>query len=525
MAPPRSVMPAPQPPVAELRRPASSTPASAPPAAPNAAWAWLSMQTSRPGADADGPGAEAVAAAPRFWAAWQAVRLTERARQNADEAVAMLVRQQGPRIKDLQAQIATIEQQIADSEAEHVIVGGRTQAIRALKGQIDDIVKSYDPSQFGSCPVPPPLPFLGLPYAVRDAPMFGPLTELQAREQAYARNARYAPEMYPQQGGRFGKYGGADTGNPALRSDAVRSSVNDAYAYDIETNMVQVANDIERLARSGVTEIHIATGTHGDAVGGLFPENAFLRQDARSIMYTSQNHPGLRIVPYNMADRVQVAQFEAMQALAAEGRLPGGATIAAYCFSCTRVPDPDAAPIAPFGAVETLDRSGGWAGPAFHGGASMAFGALGIYGGLQDPNRTVGGLKVASGGSQVVGGASYLYGHASDSLGWVRFGSRLGEVGGYAGSALALVDFYRGLQTKFEPGVQPLQGEEAVYAGIDETLKLAGAFYLPAAALALGLEYGVKPGAEKASEYLTPKFIGAMSQAYGMPEQYLWGMH
>jgi hypothetical protein len=67
--------------------------------------------------------------------------------------------------------------------------------------------------------------------------------------------------------------------------------------------------------------------------------------------------------------------------------------------------------------------------------------------------------------------------------------------------------------------------QESAYTGIVDVGKLAGIYYPPAAFAAIGAEYVVKPVAEKASEYATPKFIGAMSQAYGIPEQYLWSWH
>jgi hypothetical protein len=331
---------------------------------------------------------------------------------------------------------------------------------------------------------------------------------------AYARNASYAPDWLPDKGVRFGKYGGADWSNPALRSDAVRSSVGDAYAYDIETNMVQVANDLERLARAGYTEIHIATGTHGDAIGGLYPEYNFLKQDARSIYETMQRNPGLKIVPYNMTDPVQRAQFDAMQELAADGRLPGGATLSAFCFSRCRVLDPNEPPAGPYASVEVLEGrslSGAFA----QGGLNVGFGALGFYGGLQDPNRAIGAAKMIGGGAQMIGGASYAAGYATDSLGLVRFGSRAGEFGGYVAAPLVMLDVFRGMDRKFDPNAPPMDSAEAFSQAVDDSLKLASVFFWEAIPLQLGFDYGVKPLAEKGAEYLTPMFMGAMTEIYG----------
>ena len=100
----------------------------------------------------------------------------------------------------------------------------------------------------------------------------------------------------------------------------------------------------------------------------------------------------------------------------------------------------------------------------------------------------------------------------------MRFGSRLGRFGGYVTTPLVMVDLYRELHQKFEPGSVPLKGEEAAAHGLDTGLKLAGAIFWEAIPMAITLEVAVKPGAEKASEYLTPMFIGGMSQAYGVPE-------
>ncbi|MGA9671128.1 MAG: hypothetical protein WBQ94_18100, partial [Terracidiphilus sp.] len=274
-------------------------------------------------------------------------------------------------------------------------------------------------------------------------------------------------------------------------------------------------------ARAGYTEIHIATGTHGTpggAAGGPETEIQFLRQDARSIYETMQRHPGLKVIPYNMGDPAQVARFDALQALAADGQLPGGATMAAFCFSRTRVFDPNEGnegPAAPYGTVELLDGRPSVGVSFTQGGFTALFGAMSIYSGMNDPNRVVGDLKIAAGGAQVVGGASYAIGNALDSVAAVRWGSRLGEVGGYATSAFVLYDFYRDMGRKFEPGGStPVSGEEALADSMESTMKLAGVFFPEAAVGAVALEYGVKPLAGKAAEYITPTFLGAIDQIY-----------
>jgi hypothetical protein len=80
------------------------------------------------------------------------------------------------------------------------------------------------------------------------------------------------------------------------------------------------------------------------------------------------------------------------------------------------------------------------------------------------------------------------------------------------------------MQHKFDPGVEPMSGEEALHHSVENTMKLAGMFYPKAAIGALVIHYGVTPMAEKASEYLTPTFVEGISRAYGIPSQHVWGM-
>jgi len=139
------------------------------------------------------------------------------------------------------------------------------------------------------------------------------------------------------------------------------------------------------------------------------------------------------------------------------------------------------------------------------GGFSVASGAYGIYGGLQDPNATMSALKVGVGATQVVGGMSYMAGHAMDSLGAVRFGSKAVSVANWATAPITLIDFYRGMQRKFEPGNVPLKGEEAVYAGVNDTLTLAGIFFPQAAIGAIVLKVAVEPAASEATKVPCPR--------------------
>jgi hypothetical protein len=179
-------------------------------------------------------------------------------------------------------------------------------------------------------------------------------------------------------------------------------------------------------------------------------------------------------------------------------------------------PNPDA--LGPYASIEVLTDRPPLRVSFTSGGFTALFGAMMFYGGMNDPNRLVGGLKMGAGGAQVLGGASYAVGNALDSVGLVRWGSRLGEFGSYAAAPLVMYDVLRGMENKFEPGGStPISGEEALANSMEDTLKLAGIFFPEAAVGAVVLEYGLKPIAEKAAEYVTPTFLGAIGEIYDIP--------
>jgi hypothetical protein len=446
-------------------------------------------------ADAD------VSEMEQFWSAVALAGVTQRAKELTDQAVAKMIKERGPRLKEL-----TIE--IDNYDYSYLHPQGDWDGHLALIAERQEIFDAYDPSKEHACEAPTvPGSFIRLPYSTVAAPLSGPPAPFFEE---------YPPNILPDNATRYGKYGGY-----RFKDIAVRSSVGDAYAYNIETNKWEVANDLERLARAGYTEIHIATGTHGSAggaAGGPETEVRFMREDARAIYETMQRHPGLKIIPYNMGDPAQVAAFDGLQALAADGQLPGAATMAAFCFSRTRVSDPNEDPAEPYGSVEVLDGRPSVGMSFTQGGFTALFGAMSIYSGMNDPNRLVGDLKIAGGGAQVLGGASYAIGNAIDSLPAVRWGSRLGEAGGYVTAPLVLYDLYRDMSRKFEPGgSMPVSGEEALADSVETTMKLAGMFFPEAAVGAIALEYAVKPAAGKAAEYVTPTFSGAIGQIYDIP--------
>jgi hypothetical protein len=433
------------------------------------------------------------------------------AKAAVDLAVERLIAEQGPRLAELQKEIDETRHGWAYEFAPDAIE--RQNRHRKLEDERDAIIARYDPAKQAQGPqsFAPSVP---LPVSTSLAEIQGP-HELSPELLDPHQNASYAPDIEPEHGTRLGKYTGL-----AWTHEAVRASVGDAYAYNLPTDMLQVGNDLERLARAGYTEIHIATGTHGSNVGELEAEIKFLRQDARSIYEAMQRHPGLKIVPYNMADPAQVAAFEQVQALAAETRLPGGATLAAFCYSRTRVPDPDMPSPGPIGTVEVLEPAPG----AFlSGGMSAAFGVLSVYGGLHDPDRLGATLKLTGGTAQVVGGTTYVVGSMMESIPVARVGSVLGEFGGYAGAAATLYDLYRSFGSG-QLGSRP-DSYRALTSGFEGTLQLAGLMFPEAALVALTFHYGVEPAAEKGAEIATPAFVGAISQAYGIPDWMVWGMH
>ncbi len=428
------------------------------------------------------------------------------ARRLVDEAVERLIREQGKTLSGLDKKIDDIKKS--------KFVVDHAYLIREMEQKKQDIINQYAPQVVQSSPIPNiyRAPFVNLPYRVRGIELQGPVFE-----QEY----QYASDIAPEKGVRFGKFGGYTYKHPALAN-----AIGYANSYDWETDVVQVANDLERIARQGHTEIHFATGTHGDVDGtrSLGPKR-FLRDDVRSVMETMERHPGLKIIVYNMADPIQASRFDAVQALAADQALPGGASLAAYCFSnlCVNDPGPSTGPYhGPYGYAEGLDRTG----PRiayFQGISTAAFGALSLYGGLEDPNGAVRALKVAGGGLQTIGGVSYAVGYARDSLRMVRFGSALGTITNRVVAPLALIDVSRGMRTKFTSGYSQMSPSEKFLHESDTATTLASIWFPPAVVAALAIHFGVVPIAERGSAYLTPMFMGGISQAYGIPSQYVWG--
>lgn len=478
-----------------------------------------SLYSSTIGGEDDSAEAEAEvnplgSSVAQFWASVAAVGVSDDAKRLVDDAVATMLREQGPRLREL-------EKQIAAAEASSGLIGGKRERIRYFQAQRREIIAAYNPGNARrSMATALTSLSISMPHPSSVVPLQGPIQPpswAEARKLAEEKNALLAPDRIPDRPASFSKYGGK-----RWEFSPIRTSVGDAYAYDLTTNKFQVANDLERIARAGYTEIHIATGTHGDPIGGLQPEFRFLREDARAIQATMERYSGLKVIPYNMADPIQAARFEAVQALAADGRLPGGATVAAHCYSEARVLDPNPDPAGPYRSVDLLDRGTPMSTRYLHGGVAGAAGALNIYDGLQDPNRAAGLAKIAGGSAQMVGGASYAAGYALDSARLARFGSRAATFGGYVTAPFAALDVHRFLQQKFEG---PTADADALLGGTGLAFNLAGAIFPELALGAVVLEFGVKPVASEVSEYVAPRFIGGISELTGIPAEYLWRAH
>jgi hypothetical protein len=442
----------------------------------------------------------------RFWNAVDAVRMTEQAKAITDDAVARLLRDQGPKLAELQTKIEALEkpgwQEGPDAQTT------RLNALEAAKAERQELLDAYDPSKPHSSQLTTAT-FVSLEYGTKVVPLPGPprLTpELLDPHQG----AEYAPNFQ-----KDGSYRQWDF------HPAVLSSVEDAYAFNIQVSSGQVHRELDRIASMGYTEIHVATGTHGSKIGELQADAVLFRADEADAHYTMEKNPGLRIILYDMGDPVQASSFDALQALAAKGELPGGATYAAFCFSRTRVQDPDPGPAPAYDSVEVLDVSPLKAVEYARAGLAVGFGALSVYDGAHDPNEALGALKIVGGSAQVVGGASSALGYAIDSIEAVRFGSKLGNVGGAIVAPLVVVDVFRDMRQGLGP---PLEPNEAFFKGVDDGLKLAGLMYPEAAIAAIAVHFGLKPVAEKGSEYLTPFFVRGISEVYGIPERYVWGM-
>jgi len=564
----------------------------------------------------------ASSALAQFWSAVAAVEATQGAKRLTEEAVARMLREQGPKLKEMQKQIANIERQESLSAQQHVIVGGRTRSIRELQAEIQEIVDAYDPSIPRSSPLyTPPAPFIRLPYQT-SGPLFvdiqgGPAVRLDTGQPAFLPSTvagrQGARGVLLEAGDFVPGYAGITTTNvrdlamlrilsqnlpqwPAS-TPGVPAAQPQPWIWDPriafppqgpvsvlttpgapgttpapQAFFPPLGGDVEpglpRLiptAAAGRTAQQDVSGlqpsTHPELHGQV--DRAYWR---RPFALASANTETTAAIGKEIAQWLkpggflelrllrggEVAQAEAIARQIPDARVvtvPRGA-IAAYASAGQRPPGlaneqwavlqeagPDirgefgALGQGQFARIVRIYRGG----PApqqaqvggadyLQGGLAVGFGALSVYAGLQDPNRVVSALKVVGGGAQIIGGASYAIGLARDSVRAVRFGARITAVGGYITAPLTLVDFYRDMQRKFDPGVEPMSGEEALYDSVENTMKLAGMFYPEAAIGALAIHYGVTPMAEKASEYLTPMFVEGISRAYGVPPQFVWGM-
>jgi hypothetical protein len=295
-------------------------------------------------------------------------------------------------------------------------------------------------------------------------------------------------------------------------------------------------NDLDRIARAaGITRIFVGSGVHVNAMGIRRPDADLFQMDEAAAADVMQRHPGLQIDVLDQANPVHRRLFEQLQETATTGTpygpLPrsGFATLAAHCYSARCAPQgpPGEPTLTYFNDVEfrtVVDVPEGAVSVHYAlCGVQIASGALSIYGGMREKNDALAALGITVGASQVAGGASWIYGVKSGSAPAISFASKANLLGSYLTAPITLYQVHRDVGAPGEHANRSWQ--ENAFTAVVDVGKLAGIFYPPAAFAAMGSEYVLKPVAQEVSEYATPKFIGGMSQAYGIPEQYLWSMH
>jgi hypothetical protein len=318
----------------------------------------------------------------------------------------------------------------------------------------------------------------------------------------------YAPDIVPTQARPFGSVGGID-----FEHESIRSGIENACAYDLKATGAQVANDLDRFAGSAkYKQIYVLSGRHGQensALGAPDPEQLAL--DRTTARETQQRHSGVRITVYDASKPKELQKFIALQKQAAIGSSPDVATVDAICYGRNRMSDPTGGPPVPItGGADAKLAS------VAASGAAIASGAMMIHGGLNDPNKTVGAVKVVVGGLQSAGGSAYVVGVLADSSRLAKVGSVAGELGGKAVAPLVGYDVYRHMQSHIDGDPRPR--EEQAAEGLNDGLAVAGVLFSEFALPALALQFGSKAAADLATEHVLPAFIGAVHEAYrGIP--------
>jgi hypothetical protein len=448
------------------------------------------------------PGQEPSSPLDQFRSTAGPAMAAQQYQQDLQKALEKMVAERGPELQSLMTQLRDAQRSDAPWQDRHPVIVG-------VRDKIREITDQYAPS----------LPTPNFPTCKRDERAAGggdggwpgsPSTP-SGMHVPLPTNGGYAADIVPTRATPFGDVGGIE-----FEHDAIRSGIQDAYAYDGQNTGTQTANDLERLARAGYVEIHVLSGAHGQqnsAIGQADAEQLAL--DKVTAQQTQDRHPGLTVKVYDATDNAQLKQFIQLQKQAAAGTLSRGATLDAVCYGRNRMSDPSGGPPVPIaGGRETK------VGAAVSVGTAVATGALMIQGGLQDPNKQIGTAKVGVGFAQAGGGTAYMVGMLTDSAAVAKVGSVVNEVAGHAATPLVFLDVYRHMQQHTAGGDPRPAGEQNTEA-LTDGLALGGAIFSEFALPALVLQFGAKPMAEYAAEKAVPVFLGGMSQAYGIPTEYL----
>ena len=427
------------------------------------------------------------------------VQQQQREQQAMQDALQKMMAERGPEIQQLKARI--------DEVSHYEPTWQNRRMMEGLQADLNKIFEAYTPqlSPTGgpSCRMAP------------EGPPRSPSTPSGMHIPLPMSQGGYAPDIVPTKAQPFGDVGGLD-----FEHDSLRSSIEHAYAYDKTATGAQVANDIERLARGGYAEIHLLSGAHGQTnsgIGKATPEQLVL--DKQTALQAEARHQGrLKVHVYDANNPKDLLAFAALQRTAVQGNVnPRTATLEGVCYGRNRMSDPNPqASLPPPGSPLSAKEA------AVPGGAAVLSGALMIDSGLKDPNSKVGAAKIVTGATQVAGGATYVIGTALRSAAIARVGSVAGELAGHATVPLVAYDVYRHLQQHLQGGDTRTASEKKI-EGLTDGLAVGGLAFPAFAVAALGIQYGFMPMAEKAAEIAAPAFVGGMSQAYGIPQQYLWG--
>jgi hypothetical protein len=459
----------------------------------------------------------------RFWMGAAIVQAQETAQEIAADAAASLVRDHGPELAELQRTIDYYQRDVNQGN------WGSKSVVDAAKREQRRLVEAYSPPQVLPVSVPTNSPGMhGIPSL---SSFMNPASVLTQAE-VFAFPKPLAANILPERPQPFGDYG-----NPDFQEYSLRSSVEFAYAYEGEMTGYVEINDLDRIARQGPARIFVGSGIHRDRMGNEVPDPDFLENSETAAKAVMQRYPGkVEIDVLDLADPIKRRLFNEIRAAATTGTayeiMPAGsfATLDSYCHGACAVlqgppgePTPTYFPTEPeFRTVVDVTKGRAVANYAI-AGAQIASGELNIYAGFRQDNKALGALQVTGGAAQVAGGISWTYGMLRESDSAISFASKANTVGNYLTAPLTLYEVWRDTGAPGEFANRSKQ--ESLAVAIIDVSKLAQIVYPEAVFTTLLFQHVFMPVAGMASDYLTPKFIGAMSQAYGMPEQWLWSMH